>query len=179
MPGPITTLSCACGQFAMTLTGEPIISAACHCKSCAEGSKRLEALPTSAPMRSTDGSTPYVLYRKDRVQFPNGTALLAQFYLTPQSPTRRVVTTCCQTPVFVEFKNGHWLSLYASLWRGHAVPPLEIRTMTSDQPEGVAVPDDVPSGRMTTLGFYGRLLAAWAAMGFKTPAINIEKRVEA
>lgn len=110
------TLACACGQFHLEVTGEPLITAECHCNSCRAGSQQLAALPLARPMTADNGGTPYVLYRKDRVRFPAGTALLRGYRLSEKAPTRRVVTTCCNTPVFVEFSGGHWLSLYASLW---------------------------------------------------------------
>lgn len=167
------TLSCACGQFHVELVGAPFITAECHCNSCREGGKRLESLPLSRSVTAENGGTPYVLYRKDRVRFPDGTALLRGYRLSEKAPTRRVVTTCCKTPVFVEFNGGHWLSLYASLWAGLTAPAMQIRTQTSDAPEGTKLDSSLPAGALTTAGFYSKLLAAWIAMGFKTPKIEV------
>lgn len=169
------TLACACGRFHLEVTGEPLITAECHCNSCRAGSQQLAALPLARPMTADNGGTPYVLYRKDRVRFPAGTALLRGYRLSEKAPTRRVVTTCCNTPVFVEFSGGHWLSLYASLWDQTARPAMQIRTQTANVPPGTTLDSSLPSGGWTTAGFYGKLLAAWMAMGFKSPKIDVEE----
>jgi hypothetical protein len=167
------TLSCACGKFHIELVGEPFITAECHCTSCREGASRLARLPPARAMTVDNGGTPYVLYRKDRVRFPDGTALLRGYRLSDKAPTRRVVTSCCNTPVFVEFNGAHWLSLYASLWSENARPKMQIRTQTGDVPEGTRLDDSLPAGAGTTAGFYAKLLAVWIAMGFKVPKVEV------
>lgn len=170
-----THLTCACGAFHLDLHAAPIITTECHCDSCKQAAGRLVGLPVAQPMQMHDGGTHYVLYRKDRVTFPAGTETLREFRLGADASTRRIVTACCNTPVFLEFKGGHWLSLYANLWDESRRPVAELRTMV---PKGAAVPDDMPSGAWATAGFYGRLLVAWIAMGFKVPAIPVSGAVE-
>lgn len=166
-------LSCACGWFHLELSGAPFITAECHCKSCREGGWQLDALPVSRSVTAENGGTPYVLYRKDRVGFPDGTALLRGYRLSEKAPTRRVVTTCCNTPVFVEFNGAHWLSLYASLWDNQARPAMQIRTQTENAPPGTMLDSSLPAGGWTTAGFYAKLLAVWIAMGLKVPKIEV------
>jgi len=173
----VTRLSCACGKFHLEVEGEPFITAECHCKSCREGSARLSDLPLARPMTGANGGTPYVLYRKDRVRFPDGTALLRGYRLSEKAPTRRVVTTCCNTPVFLEFSGAHWLSVYASLWDNATRPAMQIRTQTENVPEGTVLDDSLPAGGWTTAKFYGKLLGAWIVMGFKAPKIEVAEAV--
>ena len=168
-----TRLACACGRFHVELTGAPFIATECHCNSCRDAAQRLAALPPAFPLAGPNGGTPYILYRKDRVRFPDGTGTLRAFRLSDKAPTRRVLTTCCNSPVFLEFQGGHWISLYAGLWPDATRPAIEIRTMTSDLPEGHMLDDALPAGKGTTAGFYARLLLAWIAMGFKTPRIEV------
>jgi hypothetical protein len=175
----ITTLACACGQFHVELIGEPFISTECHCSSCRSAAGRLAALPPAYPMANASGGIPYVLYRKDRVRFPDGTAALAEFRLRDKTPTRRVLTTCCNTPIFLEFEDGHWLSLFAGLWPEDQRPALQIRTQTGDVPEGTVLDTALPAGFGPTAGFYARLLGEWIAMGFKSPKIKIEGKINA
>ena len=106
-----THLSCSCGQVRLELDGPPIINAECCCTSCRTAGDRIAALPGAPSYRTAWGATPYVLARKDRVRFTGGIEHLAEFRLTPTSHTRRVVATCCNSPVFTEFQGGHWLSL--------------------------------------------------------------------
>jgi hypothetical protein len=113
------------------------------------------------------------MYRKDRVRLLEGTEFLQEFRLSPEAGTRRVLAGCCNTPVFLEFKGGHWLSLYEKLWPAGTAPRLEIRTMTGDRENGTALDGDVPSGAWQTTRFYMRLLGAWIAMGFRVPTIAV------
>lgn len=175
---PKKELSCACGAFALELTGAPFIATECHCKSCNEAGRRLEALGLSGPMLDAQGGTPFVLYRKDRVRFLRGAEHLAEFRLAPDRPTRRIITTCCKTPVCVEFKGGHWLSLYPALWPEGEAPKPTIRTMVGDRGDSAPLPDDLPYGKLVTAGFFAKLLGVWIAMGFKSPDIRVERKIE-
>ena len=174
-----TTLACACGQFHVEVTGAPFITAECHCNSCRSAAQRLATLPPAFPLTGASGGVPYILYRKDRVRFPDGRASLAEFRLSDSAPTRRVLTTCCNTPVFTEFQGGHWLSLFAGLWPEAQRPAMQIRTQTSDVREGTTLDDTLPAGGMVTAGFYARLLGAWIAMGFKVPKVEVDKKLTA
>ena len=169
----ITALACACGQVQLEALRAPIISTECHCNSCRTAGVRLEAAHAARPVLEANGGTRFVLYRKDRIRLLRGAELLKEFRLTPKSPTRRVVASCCNTPVFLEFESGHWLSLYSALWPRGTQPPLDLRTMTSDLPDRAGLADDVPSGKRQTALFYAKLLRAWIAMGFKSPKIGI------
>lgn len=169
----VTQLACACGQVQLAAHKTPIISAECHCNSCRAAGTRIEELPAAPPVLAANGGTRLVLYRKDRIRFIEGAEWLKEFRLTPQSKTRRVVATCCNSPVFLEVQNGHWLSLYGSLWPDGALPPVELRTMTSDLPEGTVLSDDVPNSKRPSISFVAKLLGAWIAMGFRVPKITV------
>lgn len=173
------TLACACGQFHVELTGAPFITTECHCASCRASAQRLAALPPARPLAGANGGIPYILYRKDRARFPDGTDLLAEFRLSEKAPTRRVLTTCCHTPVFTEFEGAHWLSLFANLWPDETRPATQIRTQTADVPDGTTLDEALPAGAMTTAGFYAKLLWAWILMGFKTPKVAIPAKIQA
>ncbi|MDV3250932.1 hypothetical protein DevBK_06265 [Devosia sp. BK] len=168
-----SVVTCSCEQVALELDGAPFISTECHCNSCREAAGRLQPLPLARPMLEDNGGTQFVLYRKDKVAFLRGQDLLEVFRLGPDAPTRRVISRCCNSPIFLEFQSGHWLSLYSSLWPAETRPKPELRTMTSDKTDGIALADDVPAGTAQTLRFYRKLLGAWIAMGFKTPKIRI------
>ena len=168
-----TEISCGCGKAALTLHQGPFIATECHCTSCRTAGEALAELPLARPMIGQNGGTHFVLYRKDRVTFSKGLDVLAAYRIKPDSPTRRVVASCCNTPIFLEFQNGHWLSLYGSLWPDGAVPPADLRTVVADR-EGLPPLDDaIPAGKLQTARFYARLLGAWIAMGFKSPTIAL------
>lgn len=167
MPEVIT---CACGQFHLELTGKPFTTAECHCTSCRKAAERFfKTTRVTAP----NGGTQYALYRKDRVGFPDSLQGLRGHRLSEKAPTRRVVASCCNTPIFLEFQGGHWLSLYASMWPIEKRPVMQIRTQTGDAPADAELDNSLPAGGLTTAGFYAKLLTAWMAMGFKAPKLDI------
>lgn len=173
-----TELACACGKVRLAVEKSPITSAECHCNSCREAGARLASLPLARPALAPNGGTPFVVYRKDRVRILAGSDLLGEFRLTPKSTTRRVVATCCNTPVFLEFKGSHWLSLYGSLWPEGTMPALQLRTMVGDRKADAPLAGDLPSGFWPTAGFYAELLGAWIAMGFRSPQVAVTRRIE-
>lgn len=148
----------------------------CHCTSCRTAGASFAALEGAPAFLSPNNGTPFVMMRKDRVDIVAGGESLTAYRLG-DSPTRRVLAACCNTPVFLEFQNGHWLSIYASVWPRDRMPEIGLRTMTSDLPDGSLLDDAVPSGGRHTLGFYAKLLGAWIAMGFKTPRIEVGRTV--
>lgn len=173
---PITRLGCACGQVQVTLHQAPLIATECHCTSCREASLRMAMLPGATTVAAANGGTPFVLYRKDRVEFTSGQERLSAFVLGPERSTRRVIATCCNMPIFLEFKGGHWLSLYSALWPEGLAPQPELRTMTGDRPAGAPLDDAIPAGGWETTKFYGRLLTAWIGMGFRSPEVDLGGR---
>jgi len=172
MTNQATLLTCSCGQVALKVHGRPIISAECLCADCQKAGAFLQALPAASPILDQRGGTRFVLYRKDRVLCEKGRASLREHRLSKESTTRRVVAVCCNTPMFLEFTNGHWLSIYGGLWPAASLPALEIRTMTRSRPKGVVLPDDVPNPSTHTFSFYAKLFRAWAAMRFRAPKVD-------
>jgi hypothetical protein len=163
---------CHCGAFTLRAEGPPIVTTACYCTSCQAAAG---ALPSgeSGSLLEADGGTLCTLFRKDRVHWASNA--LREHRLTPTSKTRRVVATCCNTPMFMEFTNGHWLSLYTRRFAPADQPPLEMRVMTRDAPNGPRFADGVPSYRTHSFAFFVRLFWAWACMGFRAPTFDIAR----
>lgn len=173
--GRIRIAACRCGQVALEAAGEPIVGAACYCISCRTAGERFEALPEASAVLEADGSTRFALYRKDRIRCVSGSDMLREHRLTPKATTRRVIATCCSAAMFLEFKGGHWLSIYNQRFAPDDQPPLEMRTMTRDRRAGVEFTDKLPSYNTHSGRFMWRLLTAWAAMGFRAPDIDYVK----
>ena len=169
-----TEVSCQCGKVRLEVRDRPIMVAECYCKSCREAKGRMEALPGAPAVVGAHGSTHFVMYRKDRVRITMGQEWLRNFRLGPDAHTRRVIASCCNTPVLLEFKGGHWVSMYGNLWHGLALPAAALRTQTADAPAGAIGDDAVPRGGWETTKFYGKLLGAWVAMGFKAPPVALD-----
>lgn len=167
-----TRLVCTCRQVALEVQGAPIISAECLCTDCQNAGAFLQSLPGAPLTLDKKGATRFVLYRKDRVRCEQGRNLLREHRLSADSKTRRVVAICCNTPMFLDFTSGHWLSIYGGLWPAASLPALEIRTMTRSRREGVVLPDDVPNPGTYTLSFFAKLFRAWVAMRFRAPKVD-------
>lgn len=141
---------CQCGATALAFTGAAITVATCTCESCVTAAQQFEREP-GAPKVLREGGVDYVLMRKDRVTLVRGRENLSEHRLTLQSPTRRVVAKCCNSPMFLDFGPGHWISLY----NGRFGDP---------QPQ--------PRMRAYTPMFFLKLLGSWVAMRFRRPAMS-------
>jgi hypothetical protein len=162
--------SCQCGTVAFEAVGTPIVCATCYCLSCQEAGRRFEQLASAPAVLDADGGTEFVLYRKDRVRCTKGAELLTEYRLRPDSPTRRVLATCCNSMMFLEMTKGHWLSMCRNRIPTGA-PPLEMRVMTRHRREDAELSDDVPNYATHSGKFMWKLIAAWIAMGLRTPKI--------
>ncbi len=162
------TAVCRCGDTTIDLTGEPILSAVCYCESCRTAGHGFERDLGAPHTVKADGGVDYCLYRKDRVKIVHGAHNLREYRLKPDSPTRRVVASCCGSPMVLDFAPGHWLTIFRDRMTGPAREP-QMRVMTKDKPEGVELPNDIPAYDTMPPRFMVKLLAAWAAMGFRRP----------
>jgi hypothetical protein len=129
----------------MEATGAPIVSTVCYCMDCQRGSRQIEDLPNAGSVLDADGGTAYILFRKDRIKCTKGAERLQGYKLEQTSITNRVVASCCNSAMFVNFDKGpHWISAYRSRFSG-TLPPLQMRICTKSKPEHIALPTDVPN----------------------------------
>ena len=169
--------SCHCGKVVLEAVGPPILTSTCYCASCQEAGRQFEQLAVAPPVLDPDGGTGAILYRKDRVQCTTGREYLEERRLKPESPTRRVIATCCNSAMFLDFTKGHWLSMFRYRFPTGA-PPLEMRVMTKERRVGVELADDMPNYSGHSGKFMLKLMAAWIAMGFRRPEITLGKTVQ-
>ena len=169
--GKSVAITCQCGKVIFSASGSPILVSSCYCRSCQQAGQEFESLPSAPQVRDADGGTPVVLYRKDRVQCETGEGYLEEFRLKPDSPTRRVIATCCNSPMFLDFTKGHWLSIYRKRLPGGA--PIEMRIMTKERRADVMLRDDVPNYDGYSGRFMLKLILAWIAMGFSKPDMGL------
>jgi hypothetical protein len=165
---------CRCGKVKLEAVGRPILAACCYCASCQQAGSRFEQLPSAPPVLNPDGGTDYVLYRKDRVQCVTGQDHLGEHRLKPDSPTRRIIATCCNSAMFLDFTRGHWLTMYRNRFPAGALP-VEMRVMTQDRRDGVTLADDVPNYERHSGKSMLKLVTAWIVMGFRRPEITLGK----
>jgi len=172
--GQLKSLSaiCQCGKVVFGAALAPILVASCHCADCQRAGQAFEKMPAAAPVLDADGGTPFVVYRKDRITCAQGREHLAECRLKPDSPTRRVFATCCNSAMFLDFTKGHWLSLYRDRF-GDGAPSVEMRIMTGERRSDVALAQDMPNYPGRPGSFLWKLLVTWAAMGFRRPDMGL------
>lgn len=164
---PSFSASCVCGQVTIGATGTPMASTVCYCADCQEGGHRIEALPNAAAVLEPDGGTAYLLFRKDRIACSKGGTLLKSHKLKEASATKRVVATCCNSAMFVNFDKGpFWVSAYRTRFHG-TLPPVEMRVCTKSRPGDAELPRDVPNYPGYPIRLIARLLKSGAAMLFR------------
>ncbi len=157
------SIRCSCGSVEFEARGKPILASICYCDDCQKASRQIESLPNAPRILREDGGTPYVLFRKDRVACLRGSQLVVEHRLDGESFTKRVIASCCNSAMFLDFEKGHWLSLYRDRFEGHA-PPVQMRVQTKYKPEKAFLPDDIPSYPGFPFKFIAKLVLAKIAM---------------
>ena len=159
-----TTVSCVCGQVAVEAIGAPITSVICYCDDCQEGARQIEALPNAVAVQNPDGGTAYLAYRKDRVRCTKGASLLRHHKIRANSATNRVIATCCNSALFLNFDDSkHWVDVYRSRCQGDVLP-VQMRICTRFKPDGCTIPTDVPHYSRYPPSLLMKLVLAKAAM---------------
>ena len=90
---------------------------------------------------------------------------MRDYRIKNESPTRRVVATCCNSAMFLDFQKGHWYSVYRARFEGD-VAPLQMRIQTKFKSKDRNIPSDVPSYSTYPFRFIAKLMAARVAMLF-------------
>ena len=164
MPPTSLKTTCTCGNVEFDAQGAPITSLVCYCDDCREAARQLEALPNAPPLREADGGTGYIAFRKDRVACTKGAAQLRKHKIKENSPTNRLVATCCNATMLLSFDDSkHWVDFYRTRVREN-LPPIEMRVCTKFATG--EVPKDVPIYPGYAPKFLAKLMAARIAILF-------------
>src|SRR5690606_1024261 len=163
--------TCTCGKVRLALEAAPFLSAVCYCDECQAAGNRLAVLAGAPVALVPAGGSRYVMVRKGRVRTEAGEEHLAPFRLKPESPTRRIVATCCNTPMFLDVTIAHWITLYSDRLPAQARPPVEVRVMTKYRASDLPYPDDAPHYEGQNARFVFKVLGAWIGMGFRRPRL--------
>jgi hypothetical protein len=161
---PTVAVNCVCGNVAFEAIGAPITSVACYCDDCQEGARQIQLLPDAVSIQDPDGGTAYIAYRKDRVSCLRGASLLRHHKIKEHSTTNRVIATCCNSAMLLNFDDGkHWIDLYRSRCQGDVVP-VAMRICTKFKRDGSPIPTDVPQYSRYPVSFMMKLLLSRIAM---------------
>jgi hypothetical protein len=141
--------------------GSPIVCAVCYCDDCQAGARQLEALGARTAFKDTLGGAPYMTFRDDAVRCVQGEELLHGVKLRDDAPTTRFIATCCQSPMYLKYAPGWWVSMYRDRF-GDDAAPVQFRSQT--QHAQAALPRDIPTYRNFPPALLLRLLKARLGM---------------
>lgn len=151
------TATCECGSVIFEARGEPFVCAVCYCTDCQVAGEKIEMNYTSARILDPDGGTAYATFRQDQWICKQGENKLEAIKLRPKSPTTRYVAVCCNTPIFLIYSRGFWVSVYRS-GLTPPLPPLEWRNQTRARTSGLPYPDDLPRYKGFPARLYARMI---------------------
>ncbi len=159
-----TTVECACRRVTVEAIGPPITAVVCYCDDCQEGARQIQALPDAVSVQDQDGGTGYVVYRKDRVKCLKGASLLRRHKIRANSATNRVIATCCNSAILLNFDDGkHWVDLYRSRCQGQVLP-VQMRICTKFKPLDAHISTDVRQYPRYPISLLVKLVLARVAM---------------
>ncbi len=159
--------TCTCGAVRVVVHGAPIATVICHCDDCQTAADQIEKQFGISGLLDGQGATSYLLAPKDRVEVVEGGEYLVAHKLRSESPTNRLITSCCNTPMMASFDRGpFWISLYRDRF-GDDAPAPEMRVQTRHLPDGVTIPDDLPAHKAYPPRLALRLASAAAGMGLR------------
>ena len=150
----------------------------CCCNSCRDAGERFLKLSPDASTFAANGTVTFVMQRNDRLTIMTGEEYLAVHRLDETATTSRVLATCCNTPMYLQMKGGHWASIYGTLWDEDQRPAPQMRTLTVDSPELSVLSNDIPNLKTHSITFYWRLFMAWVRMGFREHRKTIERTID-
>lgn len=161
--------ACACGSVEIKATDTPIACAVCYCDDCQAGARHMEALPGAPRVLDAAGGSAYVVYRKDRVCCIKGAALLEPYKIRATSATNRVVASCCNSAMLLNFDDWkHWVDIYRARIRGPA-PPVQMYMCTRFASAVTDGPPDVPQFQGYPIRLLAKLIKARLAMSLTWP----------
>lgn len=148
--------------MAFLATGPTLGTVVCYCDDCQKAARQIEAGSNGPPVSDPDGGTTLSLWRKDRVQARLGEDLLTEHRLDPETATKRIIASCCNSAMFIDFDKGpYWVSVMSDRIDGPR-PPIEFRHMTKYRSSTLPYPDNVPTYPTFPKMFVARLMWNWA-----------------
>ncbi|MEC7760516.1 MAG: hypothetical protein VX874_01230 [Pseudomonadota bacterium] len=160
-------ISCRCGTVRLQAAGLPSGATICHCAECQTAAMIFEHR-FNAFVADAEGGTFHILWRKDRLTCVAGSEHLAAHRLASNTPTDRVIATCCGTPMYLDRKGRPWVGLFADRVPEAIRPAPEMRVFAKDRVETGQHADGV----RTYAGYSRRMMIRrWRAIfrsGFDT-----------
>ena len=128
----ILNVFCRCQRVKLEVTGPPSTATICYCAECQTASIIFQNR-YGHPTAGADGGTIHALWRKDRVRCVEGAEHLAGHRLAPNSPTKRVIATCCGAPMYLDRAGRPWVGIFIDRLPGEARPLPQMGVYAKDR----------------------------------------------
>ena len=163
---PALVAHCQCGAVELSAWGRPITVNACYCDDCQAAARRLAASADSGRASRVNDGMEFMVFRRDRIACTRGANRLQAMRLTGSSKTRRMIASCCATPMYMAFDDKRpRVSAFRAPF-GADAPPVQMRICTRSKRSTKKVEAGVPSHPGYPLAMMIRILAAWPIMMF-------------
>jgi hypothetical protein len=165
---PAHVAHCRCGAVDIGAWAEPIVVTACYCDDCQAAAERMAASDKAA-LAKADGGTEFMVFRRDRIACTRGADRLEAMKLTPATNTRRMIASCCATPMYVAFDDKRpWVSAFRARFGANA-PPVTMRICTRFKRSDDRAENGLPSHPSYPPPMIARILAVWPLTLFSRP----------
>jgi hypothetical protein len=145
-----------------------MIAAVCYCDDCLAAARAIEA-SGGPPVADDDGGTALSLFRNDRFSHSKGAELLTAHKLRENSPTSRMVASCCNSAMYLAFADTRfWVSVMNNRFVGEK-PLIESRLAVEFRDPALPWPDGAPRYHGYPKRYLFRLLGQWIAMKLGRP----------
>lgn len=141
-----------------------MLTAVCYCDDCQAAARAIEMAGFGPPVADADGGTTLSLFRLDRFATTRGAELLSPHKLRSDSPTSRMVASCCNSAMYLAFSDARfWVSAMRERIIGEK-PPVESRLAVEFRESAPPWPDDAPRYTGYPKRYLVRLLGQWILM---------------
>ena len=166
---PTYLAQCQCGAVEIGAWAQPIMVSACYCDDCQAAAQRFAVSANSGCASNADGGTEFMVFRRDRIACTRGADRLQAMRLTALTKTRRMIASCCSTPMYVAFDDKRpWVSALRAPF-GPDAPPVEMRICTRFKRSEEKTDDGLPSHPGYPASMMVRILAVLPSMLFSRP----------
>ena len=146
---------CKCGTVRYEATARPACNVVCYCDDCQSAGRVLVEESGCENPLDPDGGTSFSTFLEKDWKCVAGAEQVESHKLRENSPTTRFIASCCQTPIYLKYGPGFWVSTFRAPFTNE-LPKLNWRIKTSHRTSSLPFPDDIARFK----GFPLRLYAA-------------------
>ena len=134
---------CKCGQVRFMASAEPACNVVCYCVDCQSAARSLMDERGCENPLEPDGGTSFSTFLEKDWACVAGAEHIKGHKLKEDSRTTRYIAGCCQTPLYLKYGPGFWVSTFRGAFKSE-IPNLQWRLKTSHRNSSLPYPDELP-----------------------------------